>query len=613
MTALDLLNLGLQTVLLGLAGWLVVGLVLRDARHRAWASLLCLAAMVLLPWMPFWQGSYLFWEAQGPSMWRPEWKVTVSEPAPGPALSQGVERITEPGLWRMGRTLTFPHWTGILVWIWCAGSAWMAFRHLWRTAVINHWRQRLRLLEWDGTPVRVARDLASPCLAGVIRPEIVIPERALQEWSAQQWHWALSHEREHRRGADTLIAWCLEWGRASLWWNPLVHQLIADWEQAREEICDCAAVEKAPAAASYSEFLLSVAAAARSPGVPMAASRSARRLKARLLALLEHRPVRRRPHWAFLLLITSLLLVGANLVGCVSLKSSPGGRDEGPLITRHFKVAPDVISRITEPVPTDSSAANRSVRPELKVSVQEGLQNHGIDFSHGSSADFDPGASQLVVTNNGRRLEQVETLVSALREEFDSQTVLINITSKWIEVPSDAPLVSDLSVLTEAQFQVVMRSLSQQKGVDLLTAPQISMRNGQRAAVEVIREQMMPAGRDFSGVRNAFVPMIHDGKILLNCVADIGTPFRGGKRMAFMELTDVGAITIRHLIRRESVAVENGETLAVDMGEPSKGRRIMLFLTASLIGRDGTKLSMEEVMSKRTRAPVVPADRRGPR
>ena len=108
---------------------------------------------------------------------------------------------------------------------------------------------------------------------------------------------------------------------------------------------------------------------------------------------------------------------------------------------------------------------------------------------------------------------------------------MILIKSKWIEVPSDAPVVADLSVLTESQFQRVLRSLSQRKGADLLTAPQITMFNGQRGIVEVIREHPSRDGMDFSGVKKQFVPIIHEGNILLNVVADIGTPFRGGKRL----------------------------------------------------------------------------------
>jgi hypothetical protein len=245
------------------------------------------------------------------------------------------------------------------------------------------------------------------------------------------------------------------------------------------------------------------------------------------------------------------------------------------------------------------------VRSESVVSIQEGLKNHGVDFPNGASADFDPAASRLIVINNARRLKQVETLVRALSEWVYPKTVMINIKSMWIEIPSDAPTVAERSVLTEAEFQRELRSLNQVKGADLLTAPQITIRNSQRGAAEVIREHPSRDGMDFSGVRNEFTPMIHDGKILLNFVADIGTPFRGGKRMAFMAPTDTGAITIKHLIRRESVAVGNGETLAIHMGEPSRGRRIILFLTASLVDTSGKEARMEDIMRERTKAPVV--------
>ncbi len=47
-------------------------------------------------------------------------------------------------------------------------------------------------------------------------------------------------------------------------------------------------------------------------------------------------------------------------------------------------------------------------------------------------------------------------------------------------------------VFTDPQFQVVLRALSQRKGTDLLTAPQVTTRSGQRAKVEVIREFIYP-------------------------------------------------------------------------------------------------------------------------
>jgi general secretion pathway protein D len=47
-------------------------------------------------------------------------------------------------------------------------------------------------------------------------------------------------------------------------------------------------------------------------------------------------------------------------------------------------------------------------------------------------------------------------------------------------------------VFTNPQFQVVIRALNQKKGVDLLSAPSVTTKSGQRAIVEVIREFRYP-------------------------------------------------------------------------------------------------------------------------
>ncbi len=51
-------------------------------------------------------------------------------------------------------------------------------------------------------------------------------------------------------------------------------------------------------------------------------------------------------------------------------------------------------------------------------------------------------------------------------------------------------------VFTDPQFQVMMRALSQKKGVDLMTAPSIIVRGGQRSKIEVIREFPWPTEFD---------------------------------------------------------------------------------------------------------------------
>jgi general secretion pathway protein D len=57
-------------------------------------------------------------------------------------------------------------------------------------------------------------------------------------------------------------------------------------------------------------------------------------------------------------------------------------------------------------------------------------------------------------------------------------------------------LVSIAGVFTDPQFQVVVRALNQKKGVDLLSAPRVTTKSGQRAVIEIIREFRYPTEFD---------------------------------------------------------------------------------------------------------------------
>jgi general secretion pathway protein D len=57
-------------------------------------------------------------------------------------------------------------------------------------------------------------------------------------------------------------------------------------------------------------------------------------------------------------------------------------------------------------------------------------------------------------------------------------------------------LVSVAGVFTDPQFQVVVRALNQKKGVDLLSAPRVTTKSGQRAVIEIIREFRYPTEFD---------------------------------------------------------------------------------------------------------------------
>ncbi|MGI8432961.1 MAG: type II secretion system protein GspD, partial [Chthoniobacterales bacterium] len=51
-------------------------------------------------------------------------------------------------------------------------------------------------------------------------------------------------------------------------------------------------------------------------------------------------------------------------------------------------------------------------------------------------------------------------------------------------------------VLTDPKFQLVIRALNQKKGVDLLSAPRVTTKSGQRAVIEIVREFRYPTQFD---------------------------------------------------------------------------------------------------------------------
>jgi general secretion pathway protein D len=58
---------------------------------------------------------------------------------------------------------------------------------------------------------------------------------------------------------------------------------------------------------------------------------------------------------------------------------------------------------------------------------------------------------------------------------------------------STAPAFFGLAgVFTDPQFQVVIRALNQKKGIDLLSAPRVTTKSGQRAVIEIVREFRYP-------------------------------------------------------------------------------------------------------------------------
>ena len=75
----------------------------------------------------------------------------------------------------------------------------------------------------------------------------------------------------------------------------------------------------------------------------------------------------------------------------------------------------------------------------------------------------------------------------------DSISALLNNPERTSQNASVAPGILGLTGLfSDSQVQMIMRGLSQKKGADIMTAPSIMAKSGQKATIEIIREFIYP-------------------------------------------------------------------------------------------------------------------------
>ncbi len=129
--------------------------------------------------------------------------------------------------------------------------------------------------------VRSTRDVATPCLAGLWRPVLLLPERECDDVRSDDLRAILAHELAHARNHD--LAWNLAAHVASivLWFHPLAWRIRAAHAAACDAVCDAVAADLLGDVASYGRTLARLAVRAAGPapahGLAMARTSDVRR------------------------------------------------------------------------------------------------------------------------------------------------------------------------------------------------------------------------------------------------------------------------------------------------------------------------------------------------
>ena len=97
----------------------------------------------------------------------------------------------------------------------------------------------------------------------------------------------------------------------------------------------------------------------------------------------------------------------------------------------------------------------------------------------------------------------------------DSIAALLNNPNRSAESASVAPGILSLTGLfTNGQVQMIMRGLNQKKGTDLMTAPSVTARSGEKATIEIIREFIYPTEYEPPELPNSVGTGISGGGLL---------------------------------------------------------------------------------------------------
>jgi len=553
--SIDFLNFGIHSLVLAALGWLIVRFVVRDALRRSHAAFLAvLFSLIGAFGISFWPFPYV---AEKAPLWtevhqtfESNWRVEVAPSIPEPKASSEVP--VAASVWKVDQVIHGARW---LYWIVAGG---LLLRLLIQSARVQMWAWRLRGLrqhEIDALPeggplvrLRVMEGDTTPCAAGWFPPVIALPSSAFGTLSPRQWQWLIGHEAEHLRRNDTAAALIVGVVHALLWWNPFIHLLTEHHARATEEVCDAVALEEDDDSSAYAEFLLNWAAKpALQPAciMPIASSTPARRLKARLVALMEARGVRERLGAVFILasiigvlalpmLVASLGLTAARAQQPVAVEAG-----NGELFTRIFKISPQVVS-------------------EARV-AKEWLQERGVAFPEGASAVTNKVTSQLIVRNTKTQLEKIAAVLA------DASVVLPQVYATGHIVIANQFYGKHGEVLDPWPFQQITKAvataLKSEAGVEFRNAPSVTMKLGTEAIVEIIREGPAAEPQKFAGTRIALkVQPKDEGQVEASVQTSFGTD-NGETLLGITEDTEVDWSRATILESEARAAMVSGQTL----------------------------------------------------
>ena len=343
--------------------------------------------------------------------------------------------------------------------------------------------------------------LKVPALAGVWRPCIWIPRVWLGRLNDDSLRHVLLHELGHARRHDLVAQWLCALACCVHWFNPLVWWLARAARTDRELACDTwvlarGGMDEAGGGdfrVGYGHTLIRVAAetfggtsSVYRPtlgAVTMAAGK-------RQLAL------RVREIGAFRVCSPWRGMVAGGITAGIVVAVITVGRAVPP----PGQPAPSPAVRASSPAPSAPGASPSTVGTPLKeaVAVTPAPAPTAGNTPGGQPAEAQVSVEAKIVSLSREAVRQFQDQQAESQgriRQLADQTAVISAGKDAAKGVPHANF-SITQLLPKADFDVLIRSLNQLKGVDLLSSPHMTTKSGQKATVEITQEFIYPTGLD---------------------------------------------------------------------------------------------------------------------
>lgn len=244
-------------------------------------------------------------------------------------------------------------------------------------------------------------------------------------------------------------------------------------------------------------------------------------------------------------------------------------------------------SRKTLPVPPDIAARLREMGGGLSSSddLRALFEAMGIELDPSTRIEHPAGTNTLQIETESSA--DLAALSGMMDQAINGMPMQQQFQVKMLEIPAGVDWTApDLAgQYSDGQIQLMMREIARTKGIDLLTLPSITARNGEMATIEMIRDLIIPT--DDSGERFETHKVGH--------VMKFGGSFLGLGQRLDMDYTDTEGgfdpatgrpqVNTRAEIK-DATYIGDGSTKFQIQTRPDGSRRVML-TTATRIDATG--------------------------